>query len=112
MGAELFLEHPWIYILLYILLDGIFAAFYAGIALAGTCFVSGRFVVTILPFTIHMILYVLAMGIPSIAPVSFLSPSQPVPANAMIIAAEEIAASAAVFIFYYKKGKTDEYLEE
>ena len=112
MGAELFLEHPWIYILLYILLDGIFAAFYAGIALAGTCFVSGRFVVTILSFTIHMILYVLAMGIPSIAPVSFLSPSQPVPANAMLIAAEGIAASAAIFIFYYKKGKTDEYLEE
>lgn len=110
MGASLYLTHPWIYSILYILLDGIFGGFFACISLAGTRFVSGRFVVTILPFTVQMILYVAAMIEPSITPVSFLSPAQPAAANPWMIFAEIIIFAVGIYMFYYWKGKEDEFL--
>lgn len=110
MWSSLCLYHPWLYCLFYILLDGIFGGLFACISLAGTLYVSGRFVVTILPFTVQMILYVLAMSFPPLSPVGYLSPAQPVAAQPWVILAETAAIVGAVFLFYYRKGKEDEFL--
>lgn len=110
MWPELFMEHPWIYCIIYIILDGIFGGLFACISLAGTLYVSGRFVVTILPFTVQMIVYVLAMNFPELSPVGFLSPAQPVGASLWIILLEMAVIIFATAILYYKKGKENELL--
>ncbi len=111
MWSELFLTHPWIYNIIYILLDGLFGGLFACIALAGTLYVSGRFVATILPFTVQITVYVIAMNFPELSPVGFLSPTQPVGADIRIILLEIIAMTAAVYLLYYRKGIKDEMLE-
>lgn len=110
MWSGLFMTHPWVYNILYIMLDGIFAALFGCISLAGTLYVSGKFVVTVLPFTVQITVYVIAMNFPELSPVGFLSPAQPVGANPLIILLEMAAVVAATFIFYYKKGLEDEML--
>lgn len=110
MWSGLLLEHPWMYSILYIMLDGIFGGLFACISLAGTLYVSGRFVVTLLPFTVQMMVYVLAMTFPKLSPVGFLSPAQPVGANLWIILGEMAVIIIAVIVFYYKKGLKDEML--
>lgn len=111
MWSELFLTHPWVYTIIYIFLDGIFGGLFACIALAGTLYVSGKFVAAILPFTVQITVYVIAMSFPELSPVGFLSPAQPVGADVRIILLEIIAAAAAIYLLYYRKGIKDEMLE-
>ncbi len=65
----------------------------------------------ILPFTVQITVYVIAMNFPELSPVGFLSPTQPVGANIWIILLEILAAVIAIYLLYYRKGIKDEMLE-
>lgn len=110
MWAGLYLSHPWIYTFLYILLDGLAGGLFACISLAGTLYVTGRFVVLMLPFTVQMFLYVLALTVPPLSPVSFLSPAQPASAVPGVLIGEALIVMMIVYLCYYRKGLKDEFL--
>ena len=75
-GHQLFFTHPYLYIILYLVFDFIFAGAFAGIALAASTFAGNICIVLAAPFVTGMFLMVMMnmLNIGKYAPVYFLNP--------------------------------------
>lgn len=80
MWGNLYYSHPYIYFLLYIIIDFLYAGTFATIGLAVSMLTKKRFGAIIIPFLIYMMIFLVfqLVGIPQLAPTKFLSPGQEV----------------------------------
>ena len=87
MWSNIFLYHPYIYVLLYILLDFIFGGLFAILPFFFSMMINNRYVLILSPFVLYILLFILFEGT-TYVPYYFLYPIQSISANPSIILTE------------------------
>lgn len=88
--GEMFYQHPYLYLLFWIVMDIVFCGLLATISFTITVLSEHVYVAVLAPFLVCMTMYGLTLvtNYDAIAPIYFLSPAQPSPANLYIIIVE------------------------
>lgn len=106
LGA-LYFRHPLLYLLIYLVMDGVFYGLFNTLALFAAVFLKNRFAVQLAPFLVYTFLFsagTTAMQF-SACPAGFLRPSQQfTPAPGWILGElGMLLAAGGVFFLYFKK---------
>ena len=90
MLGDLFYSHPYVYLLIYMIINFVFWGFFATIALAAANVCRQVITTKLFPFILYVMLYAAAefTGYLSVAPVYFLMPTQPVKTEVSILICE------------------------
>ena len=101
LWGNLYFSHPFLYLLAYLLMDGVFYGLFTTLSLTGTIYLKNRCLVQLLPFLIYMALYCLGSttGYLSMCPAGFLRPSQLFAAKLPWLTGEAMALLAAGVLF-------------
>lgn len=79
MFSNIFYNHPYIYILIYLFMYFMFGGVYASLGLGASSFCKNRFLVIGIPIISYLSMYILEIaGLPQLVPAKFLSASQSV----------------------------------
>lgn len=102
LWGDLYFFHPFLYLLAYLLMDGVFYGLFTTLSLTGTIYLRNRYLVQLLPFLAYMALYCLgsATGYLSMCPAGFLRPSQLFAAELPWIMGEAAVLLASGVIFF------------
>jgi len=111
MMGDLFYEKPYAYLGIYIIIDLIYFGLLTTIGLTVSYISDNKFVVTLSPFILYLIVYAVTMvtGKDQYCPFGFLRPSQPVVSNIVIIGIEMIILlilGGGVFLYVGNKKET------
>lgn len=106
--SGLFYTHPFLYLLLYMLMDAAFFGMFNMIALWAVSFVSNGFWIVLMPFLSYTFLFCMMQFIGEVrfAPAFFLRPSQPYRTESWIVLLEFLlllGLNLFFFIWYQKK---------
>ncbi|MDD3278018.1 MAG: hypothetical protein PHG16_03940 [Lachnospiraceae bacterium] len=112
MLGETFYTQPYLYLFIWLVLDILFFGFIATISLVIVFFSEYVYVAILAPFLACMALYgisLISSQAAAAAPFYFLRPSQPYPANPMILALEAVLLVAMGVGYYYAGNKKEIY---
>lgn len=103
LWGDLYFSHPFLYLLAYLLMDGVFYGLFTTLSLTGTIFLRNRYLVQLIPFLAYMGLYCLGStaGYLSMCPAGFLRPSQLFAAKLPWIIGEAAVLLAAGGLFIH-----------
>ncbi len=106
---KIFYTTPFVYFLIYLVIDFVIAGLFAGIALAVVIITKNRYVAVILPFAVYLALYFIAgvTGILSLSPFELARAAQIEPFSFIRFAGYIAILFAATFIPYYVYGSKD-----
>ena len=117
LWAELFVEYPLLYAILYILLDFVIGGVLACSALSLTHIVKSRFQLLIMPMMINLLLVEIFNYIPGpighlcrLVPYCYISPFSLVPVTEVEIIISLSIISMITYILYFMKGKNGDVL--
>lgn len=101
LWSDAYFSYPFLYLLVYLLMDGAFYGLFTTLSLTGTIYLKNRYLVQLLPFLAYMALYCLGSttGYLSMCPAGFLRPSQLFAAKLPWITGEALALLAAGMLF-------------
>lgn len=99
--GDLYFAHPFLYLLAYLTMDGVFYGLFTTLSLVGTAYLKNRYLVQLMSFLAYMLLYCLGTTTEhlSMCPAGFLRPSQLFSAELPWILGEGAALLAAGVIF-------------
>ena len=107
LWGDCYFSHPFLYLLAYLLLDGVFYGLFTTLSLTGTIFLKNRYLVQLTPFLAYMFLYCVGAttGYLSMCPPAFLRPSQLFIAKLPWVAGEAVLllAGGILFIWYSER---------
>ena len=109
-GYQLYFSHPTVYLLLFILFDGLIGGFYAGIALL-CCFLSDYLVVVIIiPFFLQLIWHILCSvtGMYDFSPIYFSMAGYGSTVHPLYAGLAIAAALVLFFLIFIKKGMKED----
>lgn len=103
MMGELFYQHPYVYLCLYLLIDMVFFGLLATVSLVVTFVSEYTYVAILSPFLLCVMLLAVTMisKFSMIAPTGFLEPSQRPEASGPVILIEGILILVAGGVYYY-----------
>lgn len=109
LWGNLYFSHPFLYLLAYLLMDGVFYGLFTTLSLTGTIYLKNRYLVQLLPFLAYMALYCLGSttGYLSMCPAGFLRPSQLFAAKLPWLTGEALALLAAGVVFMRRSEKQE-----
>jgi len=109
MWGELFYQHPFIFIFLYMIIDFIFGGLFATISLAVGFIAEQRFIALISPFIIYLFAFSLCNMLKAykFSPMSFLIPGIG-NASSVIIFSEMLILGLITFLYFVLKGVRDD----
>lgn len=106
----LYFRHPFLYLLIYLTMDGFFFGLFNTLSLFAAVFGRNRHAVLLTPFVVYTFLFSVGTTTMqfSLCPAGFLRPSQqfiPAPGRLLGEAGALLAAGAVFFLFFRKKEK-------
>lgn len=109
LWGNLYFSHPFLYLLAYLLMDGVFYGLFTTLSLTGTIYLKNRYLVQLLPFLAYMALYCLGSttGYLSMCPAGFLRPSQLFAAKLPWLTGEAMALLTAGVLFIRRSEKQE-----
>ncbi|MFC9450091.1 hypothetical protein ACFTSE_28675 [Bacillus cereus] len=112
MFSDIFFNSPLNYILLYLIIDFLFAGMFAVLSLSISMFIKNTYVVLLFPFLLNTILCVIfeGIGIPQVIPTFLIDPSQPIRGtNPLFIPIEFLLFFSISILIYIWGAKKNEY---
>lgn len=109
LWGDAYFSHPFLYLLVYLLMDGAFYGLFTTLSLTGTIYLKNRYLVQLLPFLAYMALYCLGSttGYLSMCPAGFLRPSQLFAAKLPWLTGEALALLATSVLFIRRSEKQE-----
>lgn len=101
--AELFYTKPFVYLILYLLLDAVFFGLINIISIWAVNFVSNGFWIVLMPFLSYLFVFCMLQFVDQerFAPIAFLRPSQPFRSEGRIVCMELVVLLLFNIIFYF-----------
>lgn len=101
--AGLFYTNPYLYLILYLLLDAVFFGLMNIIAIWAVNFVSNGFWIVLMPFLSYLFVFCMLQFVDQerFAPIAFLRPSQPFQSEGKIVCVELVILILLNIIFYF-----------
>lgn len=111
MLGELFYSHPYIYLLIYMVINFIFLGLLSTLALVSAYICDNLFTTILSPFIIYLFVYAVTQltNLHMLCPFGFLRPSQPIATNPFVLLGEIVLMSAMGGIYYYVGKRKDIY---
>ncbi|MDE7271947.1 MAG: hypothetical protein K2N95_02635 [Lachnospiraceae bacterium] len=108
--AELYYSKPFIYHLMYFILDAVFLGLLNIIALIAVHFTENRFLVMLMPFLVYLFVFSVCqmLGVGQFCPAGYLRPSQMFISSWYIIAGELLLLLASGGVFLYVDTKKED----
>lgn len=104
LWMELFLEHPFCYLALFLIIDFVFGGLLAALCMVFTYLVSNRYIVMLCPFVLCMVLMA-SFSRTAIPPFRIVNPNQWIPLNLGVILVEISVALLLLALTYWMRGR-------